>query len=294
MIAEADTKKTPVTVTRGSKPKILSQSVHWIEGTFKGREALNMPLILSPKFTECRARNGYTVGSKFTDGRELWTNPDRPEMGTHWVWNGQACDTCPKDPMLLVKMLQCFGMSFTRLDLAIDAHNFNLSPRRATEEISDGRIKTRAKEFPIRNDARHPGYTQYVGKKASEIHLKLYDKAAEMGVSGDHTRVELTVRHGRADKAAWEIVRGSDFRGLVVSFANFTEWVEWREVMEASPVKLPAERKETSTRLWLLKSCAPALARECLKSGDMAFLEQFKNAVELIYRQMSINVQTVH
>jgi hypothetical protein len=294
MTSASAEKTAPVTVTRGLEPKILSQSIHWIEGTFKGRETLNMPTILSQTYVESKPKHGYTSGSKFADGRQLWTNTDRPEMGTHWLWDGQSCDDCPKDPVSLIKMLHCFGFSFTRIDMAIDAFNFNLSPRRATKEIELENIKTLAKDFPAYLDAKHPGYTQYIGKFTSEISLKLYDKAAQMGVPGDHTRVELTVKGKRANKAAWEIVRGTDYRRMVVSFADFTKWREWREIMEVDPVKLPKEQKPGNTEKWIFDSVVPALARLIFFSPKGDVFERFTLAVTDQLKQLSDNRQTVH
>ena len=293
-LAIATQKKAPVTVTRGLEPKILSQSIHWIEGTFKGLETLNMPTILSQTYVESKAKHGYTTGSTFSDGRKLWENTDRPEMGKHWVWDGQSCDNCPKDPVSLVKMLHCFGFSFTRLDMAIDCFNFNLDPRRATKEIELGNIKTLAKDFPAYLDAKHPGYTQYVGKFTSEIFLKLYDKAVQMGVPGDHTRVELSVTGKRANKAAREIIRGTDYRRMVVSFANFTKWNEWREIMAVDPVKLPKEQTQGNTEKWLFDSVVPALAKAIFLSTEGDFFEKFTLAVTDKLEQLLDKRQTVH
>lgn len=290
----ADTKKTPVPVTRGSGNQFLSQKLHWIEGTFKGRNVVSLPETLPSKFVETRAFNGYTAGSLFEDGRILMTNPERPDMGAHLLWQGDACDQCPIDPKNLVKHLLNANFSFSRLDLAIDCIGFNLRPERATEEIDKKRCKTRAKSAPRQDDAIQTGYTQYVGKKTSEIFLKLYDKAAEMGTNEDHTRVELTARHARADHAAREIVRGTDFRSMVVAFADFPFWDEWKEIMDAIPVKLPAERSETNTERWLLDACAPALARVIYFASNTEFYEKFKDEVMQCLIEFSDGVRTVH
>ena len=287
-------KITPVPVTRGSGTKILSQKLHHIEGTFKKGNAVSVPDILPSKFVECRAFNGYTVGSLYEDGRILMTNPERPEMGAHLLWHGQACDACPIDHIWLLNHLREAGFSFTQLDMAIDAINFNLRPQQATEELAHDRCKTRAKKSPRRDDPRDPGYTQYVGKKTSEIFLKLYDKAEEMGIVADHCRVELTVRHARADKAAWQIVHGTDFRSLVVAYADFPAWREWKEVMDAIPVKLPSERHETNTERWLLDACAPALARVIYFASNTEFYEKFKDAVMVNLEELSNGIRTVH
>lgn len=285
---------TPVTVTRGSETGFSSQRIDWIEGTFKGRTPVDLPPILSQNYVECRAYNGYTVGSKYDDGRTLFQNPSRPEMGKHLTWSGDACGLCPIDPLDLVKHLINAKFSFTRLDLAIDLINCNLEPSEATEEIANGRCKTRAKEFPYWADANNKGYTQYIGKKASEIYCRIYDKAAEMGVQSDHTRVELVIRHERADKAAREIVRNPDYRRVVAAFVEFPSWDAWNFAMAVSAAKLPAERKTSGTKLWLLRSCSSALAKTMILDGDAKFLFQFLEAVELSFIQMSNNIHTVH
>lgn len=287
-------KMTPVPVTRGSGNPILSQSLHWIEGTFRGRTPVSLPETLPSKFVETRAMNGYTVGSLYEDGRILLTNPARPDMGAHLLWTGKACDACPMDQRHLIKHLVEANFSFTRIDLAVDAYNFNLRPQQATEEIRNGQCKTRAKLCPTHSDPRDPGYTQSVGKYSSEISLKLYDKAVEMGVFADYCRVELTVRQKRADYAARQIVSGVDYRSLVVSFADFPLWREWKDVMDAVPVKLPTERKETNTERWLLDACAPALARIIFFASNTDFYERFKDEVMTNLEQLSTGERTVH
>lgn len=222
------------------------------------------------------------------------TNPGRPEMGAHLLWQGQACDDCPMDQKDLIGHLVDANFSFTRIDLAVDAMNFGLRPQQATEELENGRCKTRAKLSPTDSDPRYPGYCQAVGKKTSEISLKLYDKAVEMGVDGDYTRIELTVRQKRADHAARQIVRGTDYRSLVVSFADFPQWREWKLVMDAVPVKLPSERKETNTERWLLDACAPALARIIYFASNTEFYERFKDAVMTNLEQLSSGERNIH
>jgi len=290
----AETKKTPVAVTRGSNTGFFSQKVDWIEGTFKRGVPHTLPQILTQNFVECSAFHGYTVGTLYEDGRRLMSNSSRPEMGMHITWDGDACGQCPIDSIDLIKHLLNAKFTFTRLDMAIDFINCNLRPEQATEEIKNGHIKTRAKQFPYWANAGKVGHTQYIGKKASESYCRIYDKAAEMGIEQDHTRVELVVRHTKAQKAASALVRGADFRGMVVSFADFTEWREWRQAFQVPEVKLPTERKSTNTQKWLLDACAPALAREITLSGNSAFYERFKTAVMDYSIQMSNNKQTIH
>ena len=290
----ADTKMTPVPVTRGSGERILSQKLHWLEGTFKGKNIVSLPESLSQKFVETSGFQNYTVGARFDDGRIHLINPKRPEMGEHVIWTGDACDNCPVDIVTLINHLINAKFSFTRIDLAVDAINFKLRPQRATKELKLGRCKTRAKLSPTNSDPRDMGYTQYVGKKTSEIYLKLYDKAEEMGIDADHCRIELTVRKDRANHAARQIVQNIDYRAMVRAYADFPAWRQWRGIMDVDTVKLPSERKETNTERWLLEQCVPALARQIFLSDSTEFYEKFKMAVVDNLEELSNGRRTVH
>lgn len=293
MTATATVEKTPVLVTRGSNTGFFSQSIDWLEGTFKKGAPINLPDILSQTYVDCRAFNGYTVASLYSDGRTLMQNPDRPEMGQHLTWSGDACRNCPVLPVSLVKHLCDAKFAFTRIDFAVDLINCNINPADATEEINNDRHKSKAQQFPFWADAKGKGYTQYIGKKTSEVYARIYDKAAEMGVEQDHVRVELITRHGRANFAAHTLTPDTDFRGLVVSFIDFKEWSEWNKAMDATEIKLPSERKETNTEKWLLDAVAPALARVIYFSGNSDFYEKFKDEVMNRLEELSNKQRTV-
>jgi len=287
-------KITPVPVTRGSGNRILTQKLHWLEGTFKGENSVSLPESLSQIFVETSGFHSYTSGERFEDGRIHLRNDVRPEMGEHIIWPGEACDNCPTDIVTLVNHLIAAKFSFTRIDMAIDAINFKLRPKRATKELNLGRCKTRAKLSPTNSDPRDPGYTQYVGRKASEIYLRIYDKAEELGINADYTRIELVVKGRRANRAAYQIVQSVDYRSMVVAYADFPAWRQWRTVMDVDPVKLPSERKETQTERWLLGTCAPALARVVFLADSTGFYEKFTNAFVANLRQLSTGERTVH
>lgn len=311
-----DVKTALVTVTRGLKNRknpdslshsgtnvrkpIVAQKLHWIEGTFSSRVNVDLPPILSQKFTETRPLKNYLVGSLYEDGRRMDVHPSRPEMGTHLTWSGTACDDCPIEPEALIEYLVNARFKFTRIDMAVDVINHKMRPQRATKELHLEQCETRAEKSPRYDDPREKGYTQYVGKKTSQIYLKLYDKAEEMGINADWTRVELTVRKGRANSAARQIIQGTDYRSMVLAFANFPKWRQWNKAMAAPTVKLPKEQVVGNTERWLLDSCAPALAKVIyfqqgtLKEGEMSIFDKFVDEVTRRLEKLSDNRQTEH
>jgi hypothetical protein len=274
-------KNPPPTCNTGVEKKILSQRIHWLEVTFKSEKDKKLPATLPQEGTECYPLHGYNTGLKFSDGRMEFTHTTRPDMGLHIQWDGASLDALTITPLELVQFLSGMGVRFTRIDLAVDAHNYNLRPQDATEQINAKKHRCRSKKNPIFADATLPGYTQNLGTNASEIHLRIYDKAAEMGVAGDWTRVELVCRGFRAQTAAQTIVRGTDFRSLVKGYADFPAWPEWCEIMVADAIALPAEKKETATDLWLLNQCAKTLARRLEERGDDELWFMFVDMVSI-------------
>lgn len=273
-------KNPPPACNTGVEKKIFSQRIHWLEVTFKTARSKKLPDSLPNEGTECYPLHGYNTGLKFADGRMEFTHSSRADMGLHIQWDGNSLDSLDISPLSLVEFLLSAGAKFTRIDLANDCQNFNLKAEDATNEIRAKRFTCRAKKTPAWFDPSYGGWTQYLGTKASEIHLRIYDKAAELGISGDYTRVELVVRAGRAHKAAREIVRGVDFRALVAGYVRFPQWKEWGEVMVADAVTLPAEKKETATDLWLLDVCAKTLSRRLDEIGDDELWFKFLDAVK--------------
>jgi len=273
-------KNPPPACNTGVEKKIFSQRIHWLEVTFKPATNKKLPQSLPKDGTECYALHGYNTGLKFADGRMEFSHTERPDMGLHIQWDGNSLDNMPIPPLQLVEFLYVAGAKFTRIDLANDCQNFNLKAEDATNEIREKRFTCRCKKTPAWFDPSFGGWTQYLGTKASEIHLRIYDKAAELGIKSDYTRVELVVRGKRAQSAANAIVRGTDFRALVAGYVQFPDWLEWQQVMVADAVSLPAEKKDIATDVWLLGVVAKALARRLDELGDDELWFKFLEAVK--------------
>jgi Replication initiation factor len=202
-------------------------------------------------------------------------------MGVHVVTSGAVLDMFPIPPEEYLKSLILHHAVITRLDLAIDARNCNLRPQKATERIKANACRTRSRKFPCTHDAVDSGYTQYIGKKSSACCVRIYDKAAESGVVGDYTRVEIVFKAGRAHSAAQAAARGEDYRALVRSFVDFLDWKEWDKVFDVAPVRIYSEQKDTNTQKWLLQVAAASLAREIHLAGDDDFYFRFQDAVRV-------------
>ena len=264
----------PLATNRGVSPTV-SISIDWISFTFKDSKKLSYPQELTKEKVECKPLNGYNLGAKYSDGRIELIHTTRPEMGTHIIFGGSCLRSMPLEPLIVLRHIVGAGARCTRLDLAIDCYNTGLKPQQATEEITNERVSTLARKFPIWYDPTQKGYTQYIGKKSSSAFCRIYDKGAEMGVGGEWTRVECSFAGRRAMDAGKKCLQGTDFRALVRGFVDFSEWDEWNKIMSVTPVQTNAPRTLSNTKRWLLSSAAPSLARELYLDGDDAFYFQW-------------------
>jgi len=269
----------PHATNRGVR-KEVSALLDWISVTFKDTKSQMYPQELSGEKVECRPFNGYNLAVRYSDGRIELRHTTRTEMGTHVVYSGSTLRSSAVSAETILKHSIEHGGTVTRLDVAIDCFNCGLNPRRATEEIEHDKCQTKARLFPLWHDAKTPGYTQYIGKKSSTAFCRIYNKAAEMGISGDYTRVECSFGGNRANAAAMACIRGEDYRGVVRGFVDFSDWTEWREIMSAVPVPTRETRSLTNTKRWLLNSAATSLAREMFLDGEHDFYFRFVDAVQ--------------
>jgi hypothetical protein len=288
-------KNPPPTCNTGVEKKFVSQTVDWLEGTFHRADRPMLPEQLTGAHEPCHPFHGYTEAFKFSDGRIELKNPSRPDMGVHIQWSGDALRATPMPVSDLCKFLYSSDFIFTRVDFAIDCFNLGVKPSDVTEKIKNGHAITRAKKFPAWHDAKGRGYTQYIGTKASEIFVRVYDKAAEMGTEQNHTRIELVAKKYRAQQAIPTIIRGGDFRPLVLGFVRFQEWEEWEEIMETNAVSLPSEKKPSATEQWLMRQAAPALARLIVEQDSHDVWMRFKETVaDHVSELQSTKRQTVN
>jgi len=264
----------PLATNRGVSSTV-SLSIDWISCTFKDSKNLAYPQELTKEKVECKPFNGYNLAVRYSDDRVELHHTTRPEMGTHCVMSGRCLKEITITPDVMLKFIIDHGATITRLDLAVDCRDCGLKPQDATREIKNEKVRTLARQFPLWFDPTQKGYTQYIGKKSSTAFVRIYNKAAEMDIDGDWTRVECVFSGKRAMDAAQQAVRGTDYRALVRGFVDFSEWAEWREIMSIAPVQTNAPRAISKTKRWLLSSAAPSLARELYLDGDDAFYFQW-------------------
>ena len=274
-----NTESHPPATNRGVET-LTQERIHWISFTLKIDAERVWPNELDTTKTTTKSFNGYDIANEYQDGRIELTSTTRPEMGVHCVLYGQTCDNLQDRLPDILENVWLQGGHVTRFDLALDDPLGRVNAIDAREYIKRGEIICRAREYPPAGDIRGGGQSQYCGKMASEVHVCIYDKDAEQGISGFRTRIEIRFKGRKADKAAKTYLQSNDCRGLILGFVKFPNWREWNEVFETKPIQVPSEKICSRRVAWLLGQVSKSIALEISeRGGDMEILSLIDESV---------------
>lgn len=128
---------------------------------------------------------------------EVFSHPERPEMGVHILIRGEASDALGVKNIF--KIADLLNLKTTRLDVYIDHCPF--SPADIRDEWRAGNVRTPVKEHPDSLEGRtykrsgwddsNTGDTFYMGSRSSERYARCYNKRG-------YTRFELEMKGKRA------------------------------------------------------------------------------------------------
>lgn len=181
-------------------------------------------------------RNGYRKALYYGSISILYDGNEG--MGSCLEMSGQGCRTFEElgsgDFDCLFRFLQDEPARFhmTRLDVAFDDHTGILDTEQLFEDtrhreyISKFRLAEIHEQLVDGSNKRRDGISIYHGSKKSAILIRIYDKAAERGLTnGQHwVRVELQLRddRGLAFVQAQEEI-GMKFRGVLLNYLRYVD-----------------------------------------------------------------------
>jgi hypothetical protein len=124
-------------------------------------------------------------------------------------------------------------------------------------------------------EGEHGTETAFIGKRASEIYIRLYDKFEESGKEEwkDCIRLEVEVK-GKTAQALWAKCATdgmgpgyllSVLRGLLERRGIDVTWIEWPHTSLALPLKEKTSLERT--RAWWAAQVAPSIARDVAEWG---------------------------
>ena len=226
--------------------------------------------------------NGYTKTYTTLYGLRVYTNQERPEMGTHIIADGNACES------LGYKLIQFIYhgllLRLSRLDLAVDHCPF--TPEELHKHWLKDDVRTACK--PARNPkpgregirthtwySSPTGDTLNMGSRQSTAFARCYNERG-------FTRFELELKSERAEKAAGVVFEDPDtfqsiVLGLVQEFVDFVDaksdtnrsrclllpfWKEFVEGGKRIKILMQPRPELTIGRLidWIEGQVAPSLA----------------------------------
>jgi len=230
---------------------------------------------------------------------DSWISPDlgnarvmvsRPgdRMGIHIQLPGQALSALGWKKALQI-CRELVG-SVTRIDIACDCKGQSDATDIYGALIAKTAV-TRAQKYALM--VGNTGKTVYVGSRASERFLRVYDKAAQTGTAGNWTRIELECKGDRAKWiAAYVLDEGERAIGALIADFVDCPGVAWytdalhREIVD---IGVPQPKKMTDTRGWLLSVVAKTLAKET--KDDDEFLIEFLRTVQTIRKSGGADVE---
>jgi len=225
---------------------------------------------VATEWKEAKARKGYTAAMEavnFNSVTIMWS-PDRPDMGVSIDVPGSAL--AKLDAFLLLDHITDNAFSATRIDLAVDVREA-WSADALSKQIEAGEHVTQSRKH--RRIVSDSGWTIYVGSRASQRMLRIYDKAAQTKQGGSWTRAELECKGDYARGITYYIQQNGlgSIPDIIKDFCDFPNYSPWRAAMTSPTLfaGVPKLEKTTDTQAWLLNVVAPSLVNQL--KADPAF-----------------------
>lgn len=278
-------------------------SLDWLSFTAKGINDNAATRALSfgmahKVWTDVNAVHGYKLARRHPFGHIVMSHPERPEMGVHVMMTGESMhklyDT-GYDVLSLIPWCQSQQARITRLDLAIDVREHPVDIIGLTKAPQIKGEEGSAKKWNLITGSDE-GVTLYVGSRKSEKFMRVYNKAAQMGL--EHvmwTRFELEIKQDTCRTIAAAIgglpsgeiphyVKGL-MRGLF-NPANET----YQQIMDAPAIHVGSTKDASdSTLKWLYDSVAKTLAKQMQLHSDEDVFEQFLRSVHANLKALDID-----
>lgn len=248
--------------------------------------------------TRCIPAKGYNHGIEYNSGLRVSWHDKRDEQGTHIVMSGSTLRWYYAIGLswhAILRAVKMQGGRASRVDLALDVRESGLSPA----------VLSSLNLMPYKGRGRTPklttltsddnGWTVYVGSRQSDKFMRIYNKGAELGEKNtDYVRVELECKGETAHAIGWEFPNMGTkgcvdmARTLIRGQADFNI-ARWQVALASETVELAIPQgRRRDTLGWLIKQCAPALAKEIAKHPDEQILDEFWDALRVALRDRGI------
>lgn len=264
----------------------VSAFIDWISITHK-KNGNFLPDGIPTTHKTSGGKIGYTHAKEYTSGVLEMINPERGDMGIHFIYTGKVLENLQSQHGItrddILRQHTTNGGKLSRIDFAIDVKNSSFSIDTVWDNLENKTAVTKSTHSRTQN-GNNAGYTVYVGsrKKRKKL-LRVYDKAKEQkDFVSDYIRVELQL-NGLVAREGAKMYQDNDYstetiKSLIKGFADFPEYDTWNDVFNCECLKIPVGTAgDGQTETWLLKQVAPAMARVLIDNED--FIHKFYESV---------------
>lgn len=273
---------------------LVQTCIDWIHLTMPYDESRTLQMFLYPlmgqrQITSVPARYGYTDAVQNAVGAKAMNNPLRKEMGVHLNYSASTLRQYLArdiDALTVLRWHMRNSARCSRIDLAIDVRDSDLSIAVLYELLDSGQAYSRALSFTLIS-GHDGGKTLYVGSRSSETMLRIYDKGKEQGTDENWIRIELEAKGNQAQAIARQLADKTEAQAaqytkqVIAGLVSFPT-PAWSEVIQQHATYLaPANKRETDTEAWLLKVAAPSLGRLLGRSNNQRIYGEFLRTVRM-------------
>lgn len=235
-------------------------------GTFEGWEDSN-------------GKMGYTIGAKHVTGTSILKNDSREDMGVHIIYSGKSLSNIEREfkvkPIDVLRHHIFRRDKIARLDIAIDFINWELNVIDFENAFMNKDCQTRLRSATKVASLTGKGETLYIGSRTKRKKLvRVYDKAAELGLQGDWIRLEYQIMGKPATNAGKLMASEKSLVDAIIKIAvgicTFPTITAFNQATEGiAGVKIGTISGEKgNTREWISKQCVPAIAKLIILDAD--------------------------
>ena len=273
---------------------VVTSGIDWVSATFFGKVELSK-LFPGTVSKTGGGSFGYDLAITYNTGMKILSSETRIDMGQHLILSGKCLSVLSSEYGVsnidVLEIINREGGRISRIDLCIDAFNFALDINELSQLFKDGDIETSARTGHLITNIKSPGSTLYIGKRGSDKMIRIYDKAAQLSKSGDWKRIEIELRKGAAQSASEILLDAKHWHEeipkIVNGFADFKSSLGWKMVTGFGYIAItPPDKMESATRKWLLKTCAPSIAR-LFMAGDNDIIRDVVGAALLLIESLT-------
>jgi len=174
----------------------------------------------------------------------------------------------------------------SRIDLTLNIHDGDLTPRKVYEAVKRGTLKSKTRTYRFIEGRKGDvsGDTLYLGSPSADQQFRCYNKSAELGIVDGEAwlRLELELRRAYANGALGSCASNGVVETINGHMGEFIDWGNTEFIQSlrgpvVQPVDIP--RRQSNRQRWLLGQVASALAKEI--DTDVQFRTLFDRAVNV-------------